>query len=568
MDYSLLLFLCSVLFGIFNTATPALCSIPLSFSPDSLEDDSPLNDNFSFRTEDLKDSHTSKKSSEITEPDSSGDPELTPGTLNSRSESPELTASVETVVLDESPDDDFISEKDYSDALDSEDDQTDSLSKDAVDDDEGQHGRLFEKLSTEYSDDFKKSTEEGIDMDSEKTYTVRSVLPVDSLLVLTTPSGCSLLDFTGEDDGFQVVEFNFKTSELEECSKLTEDIIREMNEQLARDLVAHRTTQATPQTKMVEISVRDPMRNRQLNIKETQAVFTASDRLNSENSPDPSSPRFGDESDITEEDRREALLLLSRTLDFDYYPTDSDSVYVMSFSLNDRDTLDSNREQLLNQFYQLFNTPVDQSVNEEESSARTENKESTSTEDKMNFESIFKNLSSYSEEKLEKLLDEMKAFLETDEGKKAVEKFQNEMASKLKEVEKLYKEESELGKKILGDLSKHGVENVQCSKLTTEDCANYSKCQVLSVEGKDVCFVSPKTIYWLMQTKCGLQSKAALLSIARDLSNIGIISNKHVNNLEQSFDLNKICNAITHSYLSKLSPGLMNPNSRSANSNN
>uniref|UniRef100_A0A3B0MJX8 Uncharacterized protein n=1 Tax=Theileria annulata TaxID=5874 RepID=A0A3B0MJX8_THEAN len=565
MDYSLLVLVSTWIFGIYNTPTPALCSFPSSFSLNSLDDDSPLNNAFSFKDEESIDSYTTKRSSELTEPDSSGDPEFVPGNLNAKSESPEVIASVESIVLSETPDDETVSENDYTEDLNSEVDQSENVTRDDNNEDDVQPTRFFDKLSTEYSDDFKKSTEEGIDMDSEKSYTVRSLLPVDNLLVLTTPSGCSLLDFSGEDDGLQVVEFNFKTSELEECSKLTEDIIREMNEQLARDLVAHRNSQATPRTKMVEISVRDPMRNRQLNIKETQEVFSRSDASNNENLSDSSSFRFGDEVDVTEEDRKEALLLLSRTLDFDYYPTDADSVYVMSFSLSDNEGLDSNREQLLNEFYQLFNTKTD-SRTEGDSSGKTLNKESTG--EKMNLENIFKNLSSYSEEKLEKLLDEMKAFLETDEGKKAVEKFQSEMASKLKEVEKLYREESELGKKILSDLSKHGVENVQCSKLTSDDCTSYSKCQVLKVDGKDVCFVSPKTIYWLLQTKCGLQSKAALLSIARDLNNIGIISNKHVNNLEQSFDLNKICNAITHSYLSKLSPNLTNLNSRSSNSNN
>lgn len=106
------------------------------------------------------------------------------------------------------------------------------------------------------------------------------------------------------------------------------------------------------------------------------------------------------------------------------------------------------------------------------------------------------------------------------------------------------------GRKILDELSSSDVENVQCESLGLDKCGSVSKCDVVVLNGKKVCSVSPKTIFWLLQSNCALQSKAGLFSVARDLMSVGILSESAYNTLRESFNLDHICSTIVNSYLS------------------
>ncbi|GBE60082.1 signal peptide containing protein, putative [Babesia ovata] len=118
-----------------------------------------------------------------------------------------------------------------------------------------------------------------------------------------------------------------------------------------------------------------------------------------------------------------------------------------------------------------------------------------------------------------------------------------------KENEKLQKD-LEDGKEMLEQLSSDSVAEIECSALALDDCNAVSKCGVVKLNGKESCAVAPKTVYLLMETGCSLQSKAGLMSIARDLVSSGIMSEANHQTLRQSFDLARICNAIVHTYMS------------------
>ncbi|CTQ40869.1 hypothetical protein BMR1_03g01350 [Babesia microti strain RI] len=110
--------------------------------------------------------------------------------------------------------------------------------------------------------------------------------------------------------------------------------------------------------------------------------------------------------------------------------------------------------------------------------------------------------------------------------------------------------EIDLSKKILEELSSSKSESVECMSLaaTEKDCKTYSKCDILRLDGKDVCFVSPRTAFWLLETKCALQSKSALLGVAKDLTSAGMLTEENYQTLRSSFDVDHICSTITHSY--------------------
>ncbi|CDR94770.1 hypothetical protein, conserved [Babesia bigemina] len=133
-------------------------------------------------------------------------------------------------------------------------------------------------------------------------------------------------------------------------------------------------------------------------------------------------------------------------------------------------------------------------------------------------------------EDLERMEEELKAFFE-------------------KENEKLQKD-LEDGKHMLEELSSDRVAEIECSALALDDCKAVSKCGVVMINGKESCAVAPKTVYLLMETGCSLQSKAGLMSIARDLVSSGIMSEANHQTLRESFDLSRICNAIVHTYMS------------------
>lgn len=150
------------------------------------------------------------------------------------------------------------------------------------------------------------------------------------------------------------------------------------------------------------------------------------------------------------------------------------------------------------------------------------------------------------ESKFEGFLKSLNDTLSSNEFKEFEKKFK----TALDEAKDNLTKEIDTGKKILDELSKHGVESTQCYKLDLDKCKTVSKCDVVSVNGEEMCFISPKTIFWLADTNCGLQSRTALFSIARDLVSAGIMNEKHYQVIRQSYNVSKICNAITHSYLS------------------
>ncbi|UKK00821.2 hypothetical protein MACK_000895 [Theileria orientalis] len=591
MDLKLLIFVNSILLGTLKAGTPALCR--MSNSDLALGEEGELGLGKYY----VDDGIDKLETSETTEPDSSGDAEMSAGdeTLselmnpNSPKTSVEsdahLSENVESPLLSGSEEGALNSDEDSTESPES---NTRSGAKSEKSEEEFRESDvlnlLFDEVSTEYSDDYAKSVDEGKAMDAEKEYSVKSYVPAESILVLATPSGCSLMDFEGTEEGPQMVEFKFKTSQLDDCVKLNEEILNEMTEHLARQVAQTKG----PTTKMVEISVRDPMRNSQLNIRETTKVFStghsgSGDEVEEEDyERGPESEfvedlrnKFDHEEIVTdEEDKKDARMLLSEMLNFDFLPTNSDSVYVMSYSFKEEDSEEAlEREQLLNELYSVLNGGEDdmdsteelenngesRSSNDGTSSRGTNTKKNgfqnnRKNEKKQTFESLFKSMENFTNEKFEKVLKEMKRLLETEEGKKELERISKQLQSQFERTKDLLQKEVDQGKQILSDLSKHGVESVECSELGNEECGKYSKCEVMDVDGKEMCFVSPRTIYWLMETNCGLQSKSALMSIARDLNRAGIISSRRVSHLEQSFDPKKICNAITHAYLSKLAP--------------
>ncbi|UKJ88427.2 hypothetical protein MACJ_000871 [Theileria orientalis] len=592
MDLKLLIFLNSILLGSLKAGTPALCR--MLNSDVNLGEEGEL-DLGKYNVDDGTDK---LETSETTDPDSSGDAEMSAGDeslselmnpnssktlvesdehLSENVEGAQLSGSEEEVALNQDEDSKESPESYTREGAKSEKSEEKFKESDLL-------NLLFDEVSTEYSDDYAKSVDEGKAMDTEKEYAVKSYVPSESILVLATPSGCSLMDFEGVEDGPQMVEFKFKTSQLDDCVKLNEEILNEMTEHLARQVAQTKG----PTTKMVEISVRDPMRNSQLNIKETTKLFStghsrSGDSIEEEEyETGPESEfvedlrnKFDHEEIVTDEDdKKDARMLLSEVLNFDFLPTNSDSVYVMSYSFKDEDSEEAlERDKLLNEFYSVLNEgEADMDATEEleengesrsssdGTSARGTNSKksgfqnSRTNEKNLNFESLFKSMANFTNEKFEKVLKEIKRLLETEDGKKELERISKQLQSQFEKTKELLQKEVDQGKQILSDLSKHGVESVECSQLGNEECSKYSKCEVMDVDGKEICFVSPKTIYWLMETNCGLQSKSALMSIARDLNRAGIMSSRRVSHLEQSFDSTKICNAITHAYLSKLAP--------------
>ncbi|BAM39576.1 conserved hypothetical protein [Theileria orientalis strain Shintoku] len=571
MDLKLLIFVNSILLGTLKAGTPALCR--MSSSDLDLGEEGDLGVGKYY----VDDKTDKLETSETTEPDSSGDAEMSSGDeslselMNPNSQKTPVESDahvaedVESALQSESEEGALKSDED------SEESAKSNTRVDAKSEKTEEEFResdvlklLFEDVSTEYSDDYAKSVDDGKEMDPEKEYSVKSYVPGESILVLATPSGCSLMDFEGTEEGPQMVEFKFTTSQLDDCVKLNEDILNEMTDHLARQVAQTKG----PTTKMVEISVRDPMRNSQLNIRETTKVFSTGHRDPGESLEEEEYERgpesefvddlrskFENEEIVTdEEDKKDARMLLSEILNFDFLPTNSDSVYVMSYSFKEEDSEEAlEREQLLNEFYSTRRSGDGASARGA-SGKRNGFQNRKKNEKSEKFESLFKSMENFTNEKFEKVIGEMKRLLETEEGKKELEKISKKLQSQFEKTRDLLQKEVNEGKQILSDLSKHGVESVECSGLKSEECSKYSKCEMMDVDGKEMCFVSPKTIYWLLETSCGLQSKSALMSIARDLNRAGIMSTRRVSHLEQSFDPRKICNAITHAYLSKLAP--------------
>ncbi|GFE55638.1 hypothetical protein protein, putative [Babesia ovis] len=112
------------------------------------------------------------------------------------------------------------------------------------------------------------------------------------------------------------------------------------------------------------------------------------------------------------------------------------------------------------------------------------------------------------------------------------------------------RQEVEQNRSMLEELSSDSVSEIECSTLDLDNCASVSKCSVVKLNGKETCAISPKTVFLLMETGCGLQSKAGLMSIVRDFVNTGLMTEANHQTLRQSFDLGHICNAIVHTYMS------------------
>ncbi|EKX74340.1 signal peptide containing protein [Theileria equi strain WA] len=323
-----------------------------------------------------------------------------------------------------------------------------------------------------YYSDFKKFQQSGVEIDTEKSYTVSAMLPVGELLVLATPSGCALLDSPEADSSAKVepLEFTFKVSELEDCGKLTDSILSELKSEISSnwELLSQSGSCKVGEsfTTLKEIGLRTSPNGRD-SYEYTETTTTPGD-----------ADQF-------------ATSFLASHLNVNLLPTTDDGVFVCHFDIS----------------------------------------ESDSTQDDSKFEDF---------------LNSLNDTISSNEFKELENKFK----SVLEETKTRLDQEIDTGKKILDELSQHGIDSTECHKLSLDRCKSVSKCDVVSINGEETCFVSPRTIFWLADTNCGLQSRTALFSIARDLVSAGIMNEKHYQTMRQSYNASQICNAITHSYLS------------------
>lgn len=340
--------------------------------------------------------------------------------------------------------------------------------------------------SSAYMRDLRNAMKGMGSMDPNNVYTVQAMLPAGEVLVLATASGCSLLN--DPDDGVtgtvRPLEFSFHIADLEDCGKVTEDIISGLQSEIAAEwsnLGGYGAEgNVTSSTRLQEIGVRKGN--------------GASER----------NGRSGSDFSVSVQDLANAFL--AANLEIKMIPTTTDGVYVLHFDISDNTSAEEITQAMAN---------IDPEKLKEVGDAIN-----LANEKIMNA----------TPEELSKMEEEFKTFLEKNE--------------------EILRKEIEDGKNILEELSKSDVSSKECSSLPLDQCKTVSKCGIVKLNGTEKCMVSPKTVFWLMETSCGLQSKAGLLSIVRDFVNAGIMTESNHHTLRQSFDLGQICNAIVHTYLS------------------
>ncbi|KAK2197658.1 hypothetical protein BdWA1_000661 [Babesia duncani] len=337
-----------------------------------------------------------------------------------------------------------------------------------------------ESFSGEYLKDVSDAAAGKRPIDPYKVYTVRAMLPVGELLVLSTASGCALLDdpTNVESAKNEALEFQFKIADLEDCARLSDSLMNGLKEQIALEWNKIGKTPMGQDVKsstiLSEINVRSNGRN---NAAFPDEIFA--------------------ESDSTME---LASQFLATNLRVNIIPTTADGVFVFHFFLSDEAT---ESDSINNEELRAFNDAL---------------------------LAINKKIQEASPEELEQMKEEYK--------------------NKLLQATNELKAEISSGTSLLESLSNDNVANVECTDLDLDKCEEVEKCKVVTFNGNKTCMVSPKTIFWLMETGCGLQSKPGLLSIARDLLKKEMIKESEYQNLRQSFNLAHICDAIVHRYMS------------------
>lgn len=323
-------------------------------------------------------------------------------------------------------------------------------------------------------------------MNPETIYTAQAMLPAGELLVLSTASGCSLLnDAEGAVPGrMEPLEFSFRLADLEDCGKVTEGIINELQAEIAAEWANLGGSQSegviSSSTRLQEIGMRSGNKSAQDNVsKDTDFNASVQDLANA---------------------------FLAANLEVNLLPTSSAGIFVMHFDISGNTSAEEITQMMAN-----IDTEKLKEVSE-------------------TIKSMNDKIMNATPEDLAKMEQEFKNFVESNQAVLA------------KEVED--------GKNILEELSHSGQTSIECSALSLGSCDSVSKCDVVKLNGKETCMVSPKTIFLLMETNCGLQSKAGLLSIVRDLVNVGLMNEANHQTLRQSFNLAQICNSIVHTYLS------------------
>nr|BAN64987.1 hypothetical protein [Babesia bovis] len=321
-------------------------------------------------------------------------------------------------------------------------------------------------------------------IDPEKVYTAQAMLPVGEVLVLATASGCSLLnDPDGEVTGkVKALEFNFRVSELEECSKVTESLVSALQSQIAAEWSNLGGT-SLPEEVASSTTLRE------IGMRTNGKSSAKDDDMNMS---------------LTVQDMANAFLIAN--LEIKFIPTTAEGVAVMHFHIADNTSAKEISEMMSN-------------IDMEKLKALNEA-----------FKVANDKIANASPEELKQMEDELKAFYERN-------------------GDNVLNQDDE-SKSILEELSTEGMTGIECASLSLEDCASVSKCSVVKLNGKETCSVSPKTVFLLMETGCGLQSKAGLMSIVRDFVSNGLMSEATHQTLRQSFDLGQICNSIVHTYMS------------------
>ncbi|GIX65442.1 signal peptide containing protein [Babesia caballi] len=338
----------------------------------------------------------------------------------------------------------------------------------------------------EYSRDLRNAAAGKAAMDPEKVYTAQAMLPVGEMLVLATASGCTLLRDPEEETPGKVEALEF-SFRIADLEDCAK-VTESIVNSLQEEIVAEWAN---------------------LGGGSVDGGIASSTRLH-----DIGMRRGNRSSETTSADTSEFTLgiqdlanaFLATNLEMKVIPTTADGVVVMHFDIADNTSAREITQMLSN---------VDPDKLKELGEAIKE------ANDK---------IMNASPEEMQKMEEELKVLLERN----------NEEA----------RQRVENGKSVLEELSTEGIAEIECSSLALEDCGAVSKCGMVKLNGEKVCAVAPNTIFLLMETGCGLQSKAGLMSVVRDLVGSGLMTEATHQTLRESFDLGKICNAIVHTYMS------------------
>ncbi|ORM39615.1 uncharacterized protein BXIN_0241 [Babesia sp. Xinjiang] len=325
-----------------------------------------------------------------------------------------------------------------------------------------------------------------VPMDPEKVYTVHATLPVGEMLVLATASGCSLLS-NPEEDASGKVEYLEFTFRLADLEDCAKVTDSIITGLQSEIVAAWGSLGGTSAANEVASSTTLQGIGMRTNNQTSRQTSAGDSAMN-----------------IGIQDMANAFI--AANLEVRMIPTSADGVLVMHFDLNGSASAKEIAEMMANIDMEKLN-----SLSEAIKAANEK-------------------IVNASPEELKQMEDQLKAMYERD-------------------LEELRRHVDE-NKKLLEELSSDGVTELVCSSLALGDCKSVSKCSVVKLNGEETCAVSPKTVFLLMETGCGLQSKAGLMSIVRDIVGSGLMTEENHQTLRHSFDLHQICNAIVHTYMS------------------